>query len=98
MLTNHSIKFALLATGNELTSGDILNTNGQFIAKTLTEQGFTIGDHVICSDQESDIVTCINFLLSHHDVLIITGGLGPTSDDRTRNALSTAIKKPFVFN
>lgn len=92
------LKTALLATGDEVVNGDILNTNAQAIAQQLTERGFLVGNHLVVSDQQDDIVNAIKFLLSSHAVVIITGGLGPTSDDRTRFALSQVIAKPLVFN
>lgn len=91
-------RIALLATGNELVEGDILNTNGQTIAQTLFHQGFSLGLHVIAADVEEDIELALEFLLKNHFVVIMTGGLGPTSDDRTRYALSKAIQKPLQFN
>ena len=97
-LTKKINKIALLATGDELINGDILNTNGQQIAQILKDNGLVIGTHVIVADEENDIVSAINFLSSEHDVLIITGGLGPTSDDRTRFAVSKALQKPLVFH
>lgn len=91
-------RIALLATGEELTQGDILNTNGQTIARQLTDKGFNIGCHLIVGDVEADISAAIHFLLQTHSVLIITGGLGPTSDDRTRFALSSACNIPLVLD
>ena len=79
---------ALLATGDELVVGDTLNTNGQQLAHTLHSEGLILGTHLICSDNESEIVRSLTFLATHHDIVIITGGLGPTSDDRTRFALA----------
>ncbi len=93
-----SLKVALLATGDELTYGDIVNTNSQQIAKLLTEQNIPVGLHIISSDDKLDIKNTILFLLKSHTSIIITGGLGPTSDDRTRFALSIAIKKSLVFD
>lgn len=91
-------KIALLATGDELIDGDILNTNGQKIAQTLKDNGFAMGMHVIVSDAEQDMVAAIEFLLKNHDIVITIGGLGPTSDDRTRFAYSQALGKPLIFD
>lgn len=91
-------RVALLATGDEITNGDILNTNGQRIAQTLFEQGIEVGMHLVASDRQSDIENAMSYLLQHHDALIITGGLGPTSDDRTRFALANAVKKELIFD
>ncbi len=93
-----SNRIGLLATGNELTEGDILNTNGQLIAQQLADAGFTIGMHVIASDIEADIEQGLRFLLKNHSIIIIIGGLGHTTDDRTRFALSKVLNKPLIFN
>lgn len=93
-----TLKVALLATGDELTYGDILNTNTQELAKRLTEQNIHIGLHLTSSDRLEEIQKAILFLLKDHSSIIITGGLGPTSDDRTRFALSKAIHQPLLFD
>lgn len=93
-----SLRIGLLATGNEITEGDILNTNGQFIAQTLTHQGLTMGLHVIVPDIDADIESSLRFLLQTHQAVILTGGLGPTSDDRTRNALSAVTQQELEFD
>ena len=91
-------RIALLATGDEIVNGDILNTNGQAMAAQLFGQGIEIGMHLIVSDQQAEIENAIHYLLATHDALIITGGLGPTSDDRTRFALAQAVKRKLVFD
>lgn len=92
------MNIGFLATGDELTSGDILNTDGQIIANTLFEKGFELGSHVIAPDDETSILKAIDFLLQNHSILIITGGLGPTSDDCTRYALAKALNKELFFH
>ena len=87
---------ALLATGDELTHGDVSNTTGPCMAEALSSLGFSIGMHVMCGDKQRELVGAISFLAESHDVLIITGGLGPTSDDRTRFALSEYLDEPLV--
>lgn len=86
----------LLATGDELTHGDTLNTLTQVIAKALSSDGFPMGTHVVCGDKERELVEALSFLGNKHQVIIITGGLGPTSDDRTRFALATHLNKPLI--
>lgn len=87
---------AILATGNEITQGDTLNTNSHQIAHALNSEGLEPGLHLSCSDSEIEIHECIAFLSQKHDIIIITGGLGPTSDDRTRFALSQFLKTPLI--
>jgi len=89
---------ALLATGDEIKNGDIVNTDAQEIAKRLFENGMTIGIHLVVGDQTIGIESAIHFLLQSHTALIITGGLGPTSDDLTRFALANALKRELIFD
>lgn len=92
------LRVGLLATGNEITEGEILNTDGQLIAQALTTNGFKIGLHIVTPDIDEDIEQALRFLLSSHHIVIITGGLGPTSDDRTRNALSAVTEQQLQFD
>lgn len=89
---------ALLATGDEIIQGQITNTNTQKIAEQLFEECIPIGMHVSVGDQENDIEAAIHYLLNHHQALIIIGGLGPTSDDRTRFALAKALNIELSFH
>ncbi len=91
-------KVAILATGDEITNGDILNTNSQVIAQKLFFNGIKMGVHIAVPDNKNDIESTIQYLLMSHSALIITGGLGPTSDDITRYALALALKRELVFN
>lgn len=78
---------AILATGDEIIHGDTLNTNGHEIARALSAEGLALGLQLACGDQELEIKESIGFLAERHNIIIILGGLGPTSDDRTRFAL-----------
>ena len=82
------MSITLLATGDELVNGDTLNTNSQQLAHALNSEGLLLGFHLTCGDKEEEIFSAMQFLSTRHDILIITGGLGPTSDDRTRFALA----------
>jgi len=86
----------LLATGDELTHGDTLNTSSQVIAEALSSDGLSMGMHVVCGDKEQELVDALSFLGKKHQVMIITGGLGPTSDDRTRFALAAYLNEPLI--
>lgn len=89
---------ALLATGDEISQGDILNTNSQEIAYRLSKHGMNVGMHMVANDHIVTIESAIRFLLTHHQALIIIGGLGPTSDDLTRYALGNALQKTLLFD
>lgn len=91
-------KVGFIATGDELTQGDILNTNGQIMAQTLHEIGFLVNQHIIIDDNEANISAAIQFQAQNHDIIILSGGLGPTSDDRTRFALAKALNLELDFD
>jgi nicotinamide-nucleotide amidase len=89
---------ALLATGDEISQGDILNTNSHDISLMLTKLCMQVRTHMTVPDTIVEIEEALHFLLSHHDALIITGGLGPTSDDLTRFALAEVLQEELEFN
>jgi nicotinamide-nucleotide amidase len=91
-------KIALLATGDEICNGDILNSNSQEIAQRLVNLGMHVGMHAVTSDNIAEIEKAISFLLTSHQAVIITGGLGPTSDDLTRYAVCQALNRPLIFD
>ena len=87
---------AILATGDEIVHGDTLNTNSHYIAHALSSDGLPLGFHLICSDKESDIINCLEFLAKQHEIIILIGGLGPTTDDLTRFALAKYTDERLV--
>lgn len=91
-------RIALLSTGDEITNGNIVNTNSQSIAEQLFAADIQPGLQATASDEQKDIEAALRFLLADHAGLIITGGLGPTSDDRTRFALAQVINTPLTFD
>lgn len=93
-----SHKIAILATGDEICLGDIYNSNSQEIAQRLVAAGMHVRLHASAPDTIHEIEQVLRFLLSTHQAIIITGGLGPTSDDLTRFALSKVIDQPLQFD
>lgn len=85
----------LLLTGNELMSGDIVDSNSAMIAQQLKELGIEIKRKVTVSDDLSLLIEEIQYISQQADVLIINGGLGPTVDDLTAQALALAVKQPL---
>ncbi len=80
-------RIALLNIGTELLVGRTVNTNATKIALMLRAQGFHLESTIVCHDTEEDIRYWIDELLSRHEVVLITGGLGPTRDDITKGVL-----------
>mgnify|MGYP005985176373 CR=1 FL=1 len=86
----------LLLTGNELMTGDIVDSNSAMIAQQLKGLGLEISRKVTISDDLSLLVNEINQLATQADILIINGGLGPTIDDLTAQALAKATETPLA--
>ena len=87
-ITFFIMKISIISIGNELLSGDTLNTNAIWIAKELSSIGCIIENQITVNDEENSIISTLHFCLSKNpDYLILTGGLGPTDDDVTRDVL-----------
>jgi nicotinamide-nucleotide amidase len=78
----------LISVGSELTTGRNLDTNSQWLSLRLGEIGIPVAFHTTVADELADNVACFRLALDRADVVIATGGLGPTLDDLTREALA----------
>ena len=78
----------IVAIGDELTSGVRLDTNSQWIAQQLGDLGVEILFHTVVGDELGPMTSALQTAAQRADVVICTGGLGPTADDLTRNALA----------
>lgn len=86
----------LIFTGDELLRGDIVNTNQAYLGERLLESGiFTTHAVSVTDDREAISRAIVSALLRHPDVLILSGGLGPTEDDLTREAVADALNRPL---
>ncbi len=88
----------ILCVGSELLLGQIIDTNAAYIAGRLARAGIDVHRKQTVGDNLERIVECIKGALSRADVLVITGGLGPTTDDLTRDAISLALDAPLEFD
>jgi nicotinamide-nucleotide amidase len=84
------MKAEILSIGSELTSGQNLDTNAQWLSRRLAEIGIPVGFHTTVADDLADNVACFRTACDRADLVISTGGLGPTLDDLTRDALAAA--------
>ncbi len=80
----------IIAVGDELTSGQSLDTNSQWIAQRLEELGLATLYHSTVGDQLEPCADVLRRAIERADVVLVTGGLGPTDDDLTREALARA--------
>lgn len=92
------MKISLLLTGNELMSGDTVDTNSNFIAQSLRDLNLVPYIKKVVGDDLELLVCSIRELAGISDVLIVNGGLGPTIDDLTAQALATATDSSIVRN
>lgn len=90
-MTHPPANAAILAIGSEMLGPTRLDTNSLKITVVLEDYGIELVRKSIVGDRLGDVVSAIEFALVHADMLIITGGLGPTEDDLTREALAAAL-------
>ena len=88
----------VMAIGDELTSGQRLDTNSGWISARLGDLGIQTAYHTTVSDEIDPLVDALTIALKRSDLLLITGGLGPTADDLTRDALAKALGVPLELD
>ncbi|MFW5727397.1 MAG: nicotinamide-nucleotide amidohydrolase family protein [Spirochaetota bacterium] len=88
---------AILSLGTEITSGVIQDTHGRFLASELSAMGVQVKRIWLMQD-DSEVIPAVRTLIADHKVVLITGGLGPTSDDLTREAIAEAAGLSLVFD
>jgi len=92
------MKVRILNIGDEVLNGYVINTNAAFIASKLNELGFINNKITVIKDDFEDIKNeVIDFLSSDEEVLFTTGGLGPTHDDITKEAIASALDLELVY-
>ncbi len=87
-MSTRDISLSILSVGSELLDGRIQDRNAQFLAREAQETGFQIAHIMSCDDKLEDIQQCLGFLSQHSRFIVVSGGLGPTEDDLTRDALA----------
>ncbi len=88
----------ILTIGSELLQGSTLNSNAQYLGKELTSLGFQVNRQTACVDSVEKIEDALGLALDRSDLVIATGGLGPTPDDVTREAVAAYFRTDLVFN
>jgi nicotinamide-nucleotide amidase len=90
-----TLSAAVLCIGSELTRGEILNTNGTWLAEQLTSLGAQVTALECTDDHPARIETVLARLCGAHDLLLCTGGLGPTTDDVTAESVAALLRAPL---
>ncbi len=88
----------ILAVGTELLMGQIVNTNAQYISSKLPEAGVGVYYHSVVGDNPDRLEECLKLALERCDIVITTGGLGPTQDDLTKETISRVCGKKLVIH
>lgn len=88
----------ILTIGTEITTGSILNTNNQFLSKRLLDLGIDVHYHSTVDDNVDRIHDAITLALKRSDLIITTGGLGPTSDDMTKEIISKSLGLDLILD
>ncbi|MCA9114649.1 MAG: CinA family nicotinamide mononucleotide deamidase-related protein [Planctomycetaceae bacterium] len=88
----------IIAIGNELTSGARLDTNSQWLSLELAELGIRVQYHTTIDDDLPALVAEMRSAVNRSDLVLITGGLGPTLDDLTRQAMAELAQVPLVLD
>ncbi len=88
----------ILAVGTELLMGQIANTNAQYISMRLADIGINVYYHSVAGDNPVRIRECLGIALGRSDIIIVTGGLGPTKDDLTKEIISEFFGLKLVMH
>lgn len=85
----------IINVGTELLSGKVLNSNAHFLSRELDRFSFPVLRHVVVHDTRQDILSALRESRNRADIIIVTGGLGPTFDDITTEVLAEFVGKPL---
>ena len=88
----------ILSVGTELLLGDIIDTNAAYLSQKMKEAGFAVYFRQTCGDNRQRLKDSLHLAFSRSDLVIITGGLGPTYDDITREVCAEYCKAPLQKN
>ncbi|REH98253.1 CinA family nicotinamide mononucleotide deamidase-related protein, partial [Staphylococcus felis] len=88
----------IIAVGSELLLGQITNTNAQYLSKKLNEAGYHVKKHIVVGDNKARLTQVSKNALEQFDIIIYTGGLGPTKDDLTKQTIAQMLNKSLVMD
>ena len=92
------MKAEIIAVGTEILTGQIVNTNAQFLSEKLAEIGVDVYFQTAVGDNEARLMSLLEIASSRSSIVILTGGLGPTEDDLTKQTLAKFLGKNLVFD
>lgn len=92
------MKAELISVGTEILLGEILNTDAQFLSRELSEIGIDVYHQSVVGDNEQRLAESVRTALGRADIVIASGGLGPTPDDITKEVISNVMGKKLVLD
>ena len=92
------MKAEIIAVGTEILTGQIVNTNAQFLSEKLAEIGVDVYFQTAVGDNEARLLSLLEIASQRSNLVILTGGLGPTEDDLTKQTLAKFLGKGLVFD
>lgn len=92
------MKAEMIAVGTEILTGQILNTNAQFLSEKLAEIGVDVYIQTAVGDNEARLLSVLEIARERSELVILTGGLGPTEDDLTKQTVAKFLGKNLVFD
>ncbi|MDG5789017.1 competence/damage-inducible protein A [Evansella sp. AB-P1] len=88
----------IIAVGSELLLGQIVNSNAKYLSEQLSYLGINVYHHSVVGDNESRLEEVLEIAKDRSDLVILTGGLGPTKDDLTKETVGKLLKKKLVYD
>jgi nicotinamide-nucleotide amidase len=97
-MINNRVKVEIITIGDEILIGQIVDTNSAWMATELNKAGFELAQITSVHDENDHIVESLNMALKRAEIILFTGGIGPTNDDITKQTLSAYFGSKLVFN
>lgn len=88
----------LISVGTELLLGNIVNTNANYLSKKCAELGFSLYFQITVGDNDNRLCEVLRASLLRSDIVILTGGLGPTQDDMTKEAVAKVLNRELIMD
>ncbi|MFT4086017.1 MAG: molybdopterin-binding protein, partial [Gordonia sp. (in: high G+C Gram-positive bacteria)] len=93
-----TVRAGIVVTGTEVLTGRIADANGPWVSQRLAELGVVVAHITVCGDRPEDLIAQLGFLSEDVDLIVTTGGLGPTADDLTVEAVAEFCGRPLEFD
>src|SRR5690349_22219085 len=92
------VRAGIVVTGTEVLTGRVADDNGPWLADELRRLGVDVGQMLVVGDRLDDIASGLRFLAAANDLVVVTGGLGPTADDLTVEAVARVQDRPLALD